>query len=247
LDGNFLKIPLDDPHFVLKLCMKYFLIISLVFFLGSCAFHSGTLNSTTTAEPVFHKDIGVGVASTHLVFGLGGLSKDALILEARKNLMENRPLEGAEQYNNISTDFKRTVFLMVFKTKVTMVADVVAPKDSVNQPTYSDEYLSKMSQPNFAWDLFGIVDSVYVGKYDLGIIMRFIEDDSDGKVEVQYNDSEGDFRTKIVSSRKIYTREKTEHKGYRIGQELTSGRIIGFGLDRILVDHPADAHMITKY
>lgn len=232
--------------FLLKLQMKYFFLLFASLFLGSCAFHSGTMNSSVTSEPVVHKDLAVGVASTKLVFGFGGLSKDALILEARKNMVASRPLDSAEQYNNISIDVKRTIFLMVFKTKVTMVADVVEPKDSISQPSYTNEYLAKIRQPHLAMDLFAVGDTVYVGKFDFGKIIRFIEDDSYGKVEVQYKNAKGDFRTKIVSVKRIFSL-KEEHRGYKIGQEISSGRILAFGLMRILVDHPADSNMTTPY
>ncbi len=67
-----------------------------------------------------------GSASTMKVLGLGGLSKQALVAEARENLLKtNPPLAEGEILANITVDFKLSFIIIVSKTTVTVTADVI--------------------------------------------------------------------------------------------------------------------------
>jgi hypothetical protein len=70
-------------------------------------------------------DIASGEASTVLVFGIGGLSKDALVLEAKKDMYRNYPLQEGQIYANITVDYKRGFYIFVVETTVTVSADII--------------------------------------------------------------------------------------------------------------------------
>ncbi len=221
-------------------------LIFLIFLISSCAFHSGTLTSNLTNEPVLHKDIATGVASTNIVLSFGGISKDALISEARKNMIRARPLEGAEQYNNIEINIKNTYYIFGRKTKVTINADVIAPKDSVNQASYSENYLTKINTPKPNGGLFSIGDSVRIYNYDYqsGEIVRLLGESYD-KVEIRYTDNKNRTRTKIVSENRIFIAKRT-HNGLVLGDRIKLGVIVGFGNDRFLV-RTIEGYTTKKY
>ncbi len=226
--------------------MKIRSLLSLILILTSCAFHSGTLTSNVTAEPVVHKDIAVGVASTNRVLQIGGLSKDALISEARKNMVRSRPLEGAEQYNNIEVNFKNTFYILGHKTKVTITADVIEPKDSVNQPSYSERYLKKLTNPGPQIDLFAVGDSITLNNYNYqkGEIVRFLGEDFH-RVEISYTDAKNNVKTKKVSINQIYV-SKPDYNGVKRLSRTPYGVVVGFGMKKVLIKM-ADGHTTMNY
>lgn len=215
--------------------MKTLTILTSILLFSSCAFHSGTITSNVTNEPVVHKDLAVGTASTNIVLNIGGLSKDALISEARKNMVRARPLEGAEQYNNVELNIKNTFYIVGHKTKVTIKADVIAPKDSVNQASYSEEYLKKITNSSPTTNLFSVGDSVIFLNYDSQVskIVKFPVNGSQNLAEISYLDKNDEVQSQVVSTKRIYI-IKDEHFGLKKGQRYKDGIIVGFGLKRVL-------------
>jgi hypothetical protein len=102
--------------------------LTLIVFLSSCAFHNGI---TTSSASLTHNNFEVignvqGQAGTKKIFGIGGLSKDALVAEARQNLLKNNPkLDDGEILANITVDFKTTWIIVVSETIVTVTADII--------------------------------------------------------------------------------------------------------------------------
>ena len=218
--------------------MKNLSILSVILILSSCAFHSGTISSNVPNEPMIHKDIAVGYSSTNIVLGFGGLSKDNLISQARKNMVLSRPLVGAEQYNNVEVNIKNTYYLIGRKTKVTINADVIEPKDSLTQATYSETYLNRIKSNDLDLELamFSINDSVFIygNNCPSGRITRFLENESSSLVEVSYRNSEGTLVTRNVKPNKLYL-VKPEHMGLNILDRYKDGVILGFGNKNILI------------
>lgn len=99
--------------------------------LSSCAFHSGNMtgNASLNTRNFEIKTIVIGTAKTSHVLGIGGLKKQALVYEAKKDLYRSYPLSEGEAFANISVDFKRSYFLIVNTTVATITADVVEFKD----------------------------------------------------------------------------------------------------------------------
>ncbi len=78
----------------MKLVVIFF---SVALVLSSCvATHLRTISSTAVDKPVSYVDVAYGVAQTDKYFALGGLSQDALVLEAKRELYRNRPLKPNE-------------------------------------------------------------------------------------------------------------------------------------------------------
>jgi hypothetical protein len=101
-----------------------FLIISA---LTSCAFHSGMMNNSVQLNQNNFKYLrnASGVAKTTKIIGIGGNDRQALVAEAKKDLLDNYPLKDGQALANIVVDFKTSIFLVVIETKVTVTADIV--------------------------------------------------------------------------------------------------------------------------
>lgn len=106
---------------------SYLIILFSALLLSSCAFHSGmmTSNANLGNEDFQVLTMGMGSAETQHVFGIGGLDKQALVYEAKKNLYRAYPLGKNQVYANVTVDFKRSNYLIVFTTLATVTADVI--------------------------------------------------------------------------------------------------------------------------
>jgi hypothetical protein len=97
------------------------LIILLLF--SACSFHTGNISSGAHIDcPMIY--IATGTASTTKILGIGGSSKDALIVEAKNDLYRKFPYKKGIKLSNFSVDYKNSYFLFVATTKVTVSADV---------------------------------------------------------------------------------------------------------------------------
>jgi len=224
--------------------MKKLLIpLSFILLLSSCAVHQGMISSSSLNRPVKYNDMAYGVSQTNQILGLGGLSKDALILEAKKELINNRPLKQNETYANFTVDFKRSFFPFYSQVKATMSADVVSFTDDLQSDPYSEQYKSKLAHKSLVNKLFEIGDSVYLDHHKQGVIISIEDID---RVRVLFKTKNGNTKTKILSVKKIYTCEKS-YKGYKAGDMYlftsnikgnmveTSARIILLGMKEIIV------------
>lgn len=224
--------------------MKKLLIpLSFILLLSSCAMHQGMISSSSLNRNVMYEDIAYGVSQTNQVLGLGGLSKDALIFEAKRELINNRPLKQNETYANFTVDFKRSFFPFYSQTKATMSADVVSFTDDLQADPYTEKYKQKLTRKSLANKLFEIGDSVYLDRHQNGVIISIEDID---KVRVLIKTKKGNSKTKILGTNKIYTMHKP-YKGYKSGdmylfsssingsQVETSGRIILLGVNEMIV------------
>ncbi len=70
--------------------MKNLLLISLSAILFSCANHYGTFSNTNPLDDnTSVVGIAIGKSETESFFGIGGLDKNALVFEAKKDLYDN--------------------------------------------------------------------------------------------------------------------------------------------------------------
>ncbi len=103
-------------------------LITLVFCLTSCsAFHSGVFQSSTALNNgnfTIEKMV-TGHSHTFHFLVFGGLNKQALVLEAKKDLYAQHLLKKGEAFANVTVDFKRTFYLVCMRTDVTISADLV--------------------------------------------------------------------------------------------------------------------------
>ena len=98
-----------------------------IFLLSSCAFHTGLFTNSTSLSSNNFKVVKLakGSAKTTKYFGIGGLAKDALVFEAKKDLLANYPLKENQALANVTVDFKNSIMFFVMETKVTMTADII--------------------------------------------------------------------------------------------------------------------------
>lgn len=179
------------------------------------------ISSSSIGKKVRYEDIAVGVVQTTTFFGIGGVNKDALVLEAKRKLIASRPLTTNEEYANFTLDFKRTLFLSFSRTKVTMSADVVRyisdnANDSIKD-VYSDAYKAKLLGQKTVSGIFNIGDSIL---YNLennhlyyGQILAF---EKNNKVRILYKTKNENYRSRKLSIDEIYS-IITAHKGLKKG------------------------------
>ncbi len=105
----------------------FFLFIGISFLFSSCAIHSGltsNLNNHTTEVVLAKKNFKVverveGESQALYIFGIGGLSKKALIAEAKKNMLSNANIVGTSKaLINESVEIKHSLFPFVGMCKV---------------------------------------------------------------------------------------------------------------------------------
>ncbi|MES2679282.1 MAG: DUF6567 family protein [Bacteroidota bacterium] len=108
---------------------KSIIILFIAFIFGGCAVHSGYVTNSaalSTNNFAYVKKSVQGTAKATYFLGFGGLSSQALVEDARKDLLVNFPLQDNQALVNITVSFKTTGFLVLFKEhKCTVSASVV--------------------------------------------------------------------------------------------------------------------------
>jgi len=220
--------------------MKNKLLIISTLILSSCAFHRGTIDMSPYLKGMSYKKDAIGVAEYTTILGIGGLSRDAIVNEAKKEMIKNYPLSDNETYINYTLNFKTSLYFIAAKTKVTLTAEVV-------------EYSSKsLVQPRLASSsevhnshLFEIGDTVIFDLDRRGVIISGLQKNTVKVLTVNQNSNSV---TKNIPIYKIFTDSK-DYKGYRIGQEHSfieiygekevkiKSTIIGVGLSSLLLEN----------
>jgi len=126
--------------------MKSLLIlIATLILLNSCmSTFEGNLNPSSDLKSVKYINTAFGFSKATYVFGLGGNNHDALVLEAKMNMMKNFPLENNQYYANYALDFKKKNMLILQSALVTVSADVVQDKENGLDDNYSVQLKSKL-------------------------------------------------------------------------------------------------------
>ena len=112
----------------MKNLFRLFAIALTITLFSGCAMHNGFMkNSASLSEPNFSyvKQSVSGMSGTMQVFAIGGLKKQALVEEAKKDLLKNNPLQPNQALANITVDWKYSFYIVVTKTECTVAADIV--------------------------------------------------------------------------------------------------------------------------
>ena len=141
-----------------------FILLCIAYLLTSCSYHLGTVGGGTgvISNSNFKEvDYAFGTSKTVNVFGIGGNQKDALVIEAKRNLLLNRPLNSGEVLGQTTVDFKRTFIFPVVVNKVTVSSEIIDFSD--NQ---LDSSAFRLNQQHF-------VGSFQKGEYDFGEMVTY--------------------------------------------------------------------------
>lgn len=213
--------------------------------------HFGTLSSNVLEQNISYMDHASGTAETKKIFGIGGLGKDALVYEARRVLIKNRPLREGEQYLNHTVDFKYSFFPFIVKTKATVTADIIMFSNNASDSLYSKKYLHKIGLGN---DLFHIGDTVLYGDDQEGVI-QMATGTSSYKIAFK---SKQKTKTRDIHIDKLYTNRKS-FKGFAIHQAFTSktydsgeeksvsGEIVKLGQNNLIIKLSSGNLVKCKY
>ena len=113
---------------------KIVLIVLTSIVLSSCATHHGltrNYNQHNTEVVLTQNNFKIiklvkGEAEAKYIFGIGGLSKDGLIAEAKKQMLASADMEGASRtVINETVEIKKSGFPFVSKYKVIVSAQIV--------------------------------------------------------------------------------------------------------------------------
>ncbi|BDD05635.1 DUF6567 family protein [Aureibacter tunicatorum] len=240
---------------------KSILLLAISAGLSSCAFHMGGLtgNASLGNNNFQVVDFAIGTANTTQVLGIGGLKKDGLVLEAKRNLYANRPLKKGQALANVTVDFKRSYYFLVSTTEVTVTAEVVDfndVKDTMNKENID----MMMNGENHSDQSFNMNEQIYVSASikdsdisDL-IIARVIDFKGTNRLQVQFESNEGELVTRKVSKNFIFKIEENdankESFGFNIGDrvkyfsnsyaEPVIGKVIGLNSERLLIHYYDD-------
>ncbi len=110
------------------------LVIGITLLFSSCGIHDGltrNLNNHTTEVVLSKKNFKIiervqGESEVTYIFGIGGLSKKAMIAEARANMLAKADIVGGSKVIiNETVEMKYSLFLFVGKQKVIVSAHIV--------------------------------------------------------------------------------------------------------------------------
>ena len=241
--------------------MKKFVYPIIILLFTSCmAFHTGTVNFTPLFSPKDrYIDVASGYACTTYFLGIGGLSKDALVYEAKTALMKNRPLKPGEYYANVTVDFKKTVcILSTASNEVFIHADVLTtnPDTSLlanghnNFNKIENKFIPVTYVKKVGKDTFYVGENIIYCNPDEGIyefkyfkITSFLDKE---KVSLKNIEKEGEINTIINVKDLIYSMDK-ERNGFRYGDsvsypsrkpfsnKIASGKIIATSVNQVVV------------
>jgi len=115
-----------------KIIFNSIILVVLVSFLSGCsALYTGTMSGNAALSSNNFKVVKMvqGESTAIKILGFGGTSKDALVLEAKKNMLQNNPLREGQAMANVTVDFKYKSGLFKHVTKVIVTADIVEFKN----------------------------------------------------------------------------------------------------------------------
>lgn len=186
-----------------------FLSLLSILVLSSCAVHSGMMTGNASIANSDFQIIGlaVGQASTTQIFGIGGLKKDALTLEAKRNLYENNPLKHGQALANVTVDYKRSYFPFVSKTEAIVSGEII------------DFNVTSESSTKILNDSISIDEgySMFLHKKDVFIAKELKH--STTKKTILYENNNGIYKIKKLKNSELYY-PTTSLEEFKINNEV---------------------------
>lgn len=190
------------------------IFLALISFMHSCAFHGGNVtNSTVISDPNFTiVGLATGSATTTHVFSIGGLDKDAIVLEAKRNMYTRYPLQAGQAYGNVVLDFKTGYYIIFRKMTCTISADIVdfnkIPKTvkapAAMQPEKKKRTTIKGVNAQIPDTPYSIgEDVIYKEVYKMAKAAKII-DAKPSRIKIRYTNNSGNSVESTVSDKYIY-------------------------------------------
>jgi hypothetical protein len=102
-------------------------LIFLTIMLFSCASHQGYMSTNAVIIDTEFQIVGtaVGQSKSWKLLGVGGVNRDALVFDAKKDLYSSIELKPGQALTNITVDMKKAYYLLFWMEKVTVTAEIV--------------------------------------------------------------------------------------------------------------------------
>lgn len=239
--------------------MKNFgLLFTITLLFTSCAFHSGIFQPTSFEKHHQYVAFAAGSARTIHVFNIGGLSKEALVLEAKQVMQTLRPLGPDERYANITVDFKYTYWLIGLTTKAVVAADVIKFVPDTVQQVYSNEYYKALFNRSNINSMVALGDSIYINENISGIVYSALNSGKAFRVFCYGKNYQGPIKIMRLNSHQIFfTSTQKNINGYKVGDQVQiiydhfgtksysfKGVIHALGLKDVKIFFPKTAEMV---
>ena len=112
----------------MKTLFKIALFVVISVFLGGCAVHIGIMSDSAAlgnANFNYTQTSISGSAEATYVFGFGGLHHEAIVDEAKRNMLKDHPLKPNQALANVTVNWRNAVYVVVIKSRCTVTADIV--------------------------------------------------------------------------------------------------------------------------
>ena len=124
------KSQTSKNNFKIKQMKKLKLLIALVviaLFSSCSSIYSGMMSGSAVLSENNFKVIetATGTSTAQSIFGFSDNKKEALVAEAKQDLLRSNPLKEGQALANVTVDFNVRTFLIIFTQKVTVTADIV--------------------------------------------------------------------------------------------------------------------------
>jgi len=175
-----------------------FLNLPFLVLLSSCSYHIGTIGGgtgTVTNDQFANIDFAYGTVKTTNFLGIGGNKKDALVLEAKRNLYLNYKLRPTQVIGQTTVDFKRTFFFPILTTKVIVSAEIIDFSTDSASSTETTDNRNRFIHPKKSGQ-FEIGEEVFYSKNLKTTFSATILNYQKGDYIIRYIDQNNNFRIK---------------------------------------------------
>ena len=230
-------------------------VISCALFSSCLVIHSGNVSSGPLLNVKDkYVDVAKGYAGSFFLFGIGDIHRDNLILDAKKMLYQNRPLNQNEYYSNFSVDISKKFILgFISVVNVNVGSDVMRNGDTLETGVFSRSFkntIGIIGEKSFfvsEKDTFKIGEEVYYAshKQEWKTYNRFrIISILNGNVNLKriYSTEENEivfidkhnFYSTVKNLKEFSIGDKVKTRSGLFNEVLENGTIIGTCNDHVL-------------
>lgn len=225
-------------------------VFTILFALCSCASYTGSFNDSASLSGGNFEisGWGQGQSSAKYLFGIGGLNKEQLVFEAKKDLYENYPLQKGQSYANVSVDFKTLFVLPYIKRTATINADIVQfyPETASSWDSSLQSIFKELSPvPVQSTDThidYSVGDRVY--SFVHGVVVKGVIIDLDSTmVQIEFVRDSNNLNTKQPFSKVFSTDfspissslKENQMVFYNEGKQWSQGGVVGYNSQYFLI------------